>query len=93
MLLASASLGQQFSSENVADQVVAASPVPVQSKRILGIIPNNRTSPSLKTTNLSQLRKNLRIARQDSFDRVTVVLAAARLTLSSPKRVRRLGKA
>jgi hypothetical protein len=52
-------------------------PVPLESKRILGIIPNNRTWPSLKDYKPLSTREKFEIARQDSFDRGTVILAAA----------------
>ena len=54
-----------------------ASTVPQESKRIFGIIPNNRTSPSLKDYQPLSSKQKFQIARQDSFDRGTVVLAAA----------------
>jgi hypothetical protein len=50
---------------------------PAESKRILGIIPNNRTWPSLKEYKPLSTREKFQIARQDSFDRGTVILAAA----------------
>ena len=80
--------GQQASIETVsAENVTAANttgaasvtpqPEPQESKRIFGIIPNNRTSPSLKDYRPLSPREKFEIARQDSFDRGTVVLAAA----------------
>jgi hypothetical protein len=61
----------------------------VESKRIFGIIPNNRTWPSLKNYVPLTAKEKFEIARQDSFDRGTVVLAAAfaadaQLTKASP---------
>ncbi len=50
---------------------------PQESKRIFGIIPNNRTSPSLKDYKPLSPKEKFEIARHDSFDRGTVVLAAA----------------
>jgi hypothetical protein len=50
---------------------------PPESKRIFGIIPNNRTSPSLKDYEPLSPGEKFEIARQDSFDRGTVILAAA----------------
>jgi hypothetical protein len=47
-----------------------------ESKRIFGIIPNNRTSPSLQNYKPLSARQKFEIAREDSFDRGTVVLAA-----------------
>jgi hypothetical protein len=46
-------------------------------KRILGIIPNYRTSPSLTNYEPISAKEKFRIASQDSFDRGTVILAAA----------------
>jgi len=78
MLLASVSLGQQFSSDDSTEPMPGgAQPAPMGSKRILGIIPNNRTSPSLKNYKPLSTAEKFEIARQDSFDRGTVVLAAA----------------
>jgi hypothetical protein len=87
------SFGQQASIETVAaanvpaanttaadtsgSASVALQPLPQESKRIFGIIPNNRTSPSLKDYRPLSPKEKFEIARQDSFDRGTVVLAAA----------------
>jgi len=46
----------------------------VESKRIFGIVPNFRTSPSL--TNYEPISGKFKIAAQDAFDRGTVALAA-----------------
>jgi hypothetical protein len=46
-------------------------------KRILGIVPNYRTSPSLTNYKPISAREKFVIATQDSFDRGTVILAAA----------------
>jgi hypothetical protein len=48
-----------------------------RDKRIFGIIPNYRTSPSLADYKPITAREKFVIASQDSFDRGTVVLAAA----------------
>jgi hypothetical protein len=48
-----------------------------ESKRILGIIPNYRTAPSLQNYEPLTTREKFKIATQDSFDRGTVALAAA----------------
>jgi hypothetical protein len=48
---------------------------PVESKRLFGIIPNFRTSPSLDHYEPITAREKFKIASQDSFDRGTVVLA------------------
>jgi len=50
---------------------------PAESKRIFGIIPNNRTWPSLTDYKPLSPKQKFEIARQDSFDRGTVILAAA----------------
>jgi hypothetical protein len=77
---ATAAQGEQSSAENP--------PEPGQ-KRIFGIIPNYRTSPSLKEYKPLTAREKLTIAAQDSFDRGTFMLAAgfggqAQLSGSSP---------
>jgi hypothetical protein len=64
-------------------------PLPAESKRIFGIIPNNRTSPSLTNYKPLTAKEKFEIARQDSFDRGTVILAAlfaadAQLTNAEP---------
>jgi hypothetical protein len=48
-----------------------------EDKRILGIIPNYRTSPSLTDYKPIPVREKFVVASQDSFDRGTVILAAA----------------
>jgi hypothetical protein len=48
-----------------------------EHKRIFGIIPNYRTSPSLTNYEPLTPQEKFMIATQDSFDRGTVVLAAA----------------
>src|SRR5882757_9588183 len=67
----------------------ASEPPEPESKRLFGIVPNFRTSPSL--TNYTPLtpEQKFKIASQDAFDRGTVVLAAAfagvgQLTNSNP---------
>lgn len=73
----SLSFCQQASSETFTESVnVAPPPLPLENKRILGIIPNNRTSPSLKDYKPLSPKEKFEIARQDSFDRGTVILAA-----------------
>jgi len=47
-----------------------------ESKRILGIVPNYRTSPSLKNYEPLKISEKFKVASEDSFDRGTVVLAA-----------------
>jgi len=46
-----------------------------ESKRILGIIPNYRTSPSLQNYEPLTSREKFKLASQDAFDRGTVGLA------------------
>jgi hypothetical protein len=48
-----------------------------EAKRILGIIPNYRTFPSLTNYQPISAKEKFVIASQDSFDRGTVILAAA----------------
>jgi hypothetical protein len=51
-------------------------PTPLESKRILGIIPNYRTSPSLQNYEPLTTGEKFKIASEDAFDRGTVGLAA-----------------
>jgi hypothetical protein len=74
-------LGQQASP--------APNPPQPEDKRILWIIPNYRTSPSLRPYNPLTPEEKLKIATQDSFDRGTVALAVlfageAQLTKATP---------
>lgn len=48
---------------------------PVESKRLLGIIPNYRSSPSLQSYQPLTPAEKFRIASEDSLDRGTFVLA------------------
>jgi hypothetical protein len=48
----------------------------VESQRIFGIIPNFRTSPSLKDYKPLPPADKFKLAAQDAFDRGTIVLAA-----------------
>jgi hypothetical protein len=71
------------------EQPSADKPPEPGQKRIFGIIPNYRTSPSLKEYKPLTAREKLTIAAQDSFDRGTFMLAAgfggqAQLSGSSP---------
>ena len=84
----SLSLGQQ-SPEAPADSASVTQTLPLKNNRILGIIPNYRTWPSLKDYKPLSAKEKFEIARQDSFDRGTVFLAAvfagdAQLTNASP---------
>ena len=49
---------------------------PPENKRILGVIPNYRTSPSLQNYEPLTAREKFKLASEDAFDRGTVVLAA-----------------
>jgi hypothetical protein len=49
---------------------------PTESKRILFIIPNFRTSPSLQNYEPLSTKEKFKLASQDAFDRGTVALAA-----------------
>ncbi len=60
-----------------------------ESKHLLGIIPNNRTSPSLKTYQPITSGKKFKLAADDAFDRGNFALAAlfaaeSQLTDSNP---------
>jgi hypothetical protein len=81
VLLAPLSPCQQPSPNYLTQSVVAPSdengnPPEPESKRILGIIPNYRTSPSLRNYEPLTIREKFKIASEDSFDRGTVGLAA-----------------
>ncbi len=61
-----------------------------ESKRLFGIIPNYRTSPSLKNYSPLTSREMFTLAGQDAFDRGTVILAAgfageSQLTRADPR--------
>ena len=71
--------GTLKASDSTASSSVASSSAPspqVESKRIFGIIPNFRTSPSLENYEPLRPAAKFKIAAQDSFDRGTVALAA-----------------
>ena len=79
-LFTSVSSGQQSSpvdpdQPEVAKRNENIDPPQRESKRILGIIPNYRTSPSLQNYEPLTSREKFKIASQDSFDRGTVGLA------------------
>jgi hypothetical protein len=73
VLTASALLAQQISNDllNSSDSTQEQ-----ESKRILGIVPNYRTSPSLVNYEPLTIGEKFKVASEDSFDRGTVVLAA-----------------
>jgi hypothetical protein len=73
--------------EQTAPSTVPETPRP--PKRILGIVPNYRTSPTLQEYKPITTREKFNIATQDTFDPGTAVLAAlfggeAGLTRSTP---------
>jgi hypothetical protein len=59
-----------------AEQPPTDNPPEPENKRIFGILPNYRTSPSLKEYKPLTAGEKLTIAAQDSFDRGTFMLAA-----------------
>jgi hypothetical protein len=71
-LVAVAAFGQQSDSSNSASDSE-----PKESKRILWIIPNFRTSPTLANYTPLTPGQKFKIAGQDAFDRGTVALALA----------------
>ena len=79
-LFASLSPCQQTSLVDPTEPSVAQSnennDPPRESKRILGIVPNYRTSPSLQSYEPLTPGEKFKIATEDSFDRGTVALAA-----------------
>jgi hypothetical protein len=50
---------------------------PQETKRILWVIPNYKTSPTLQNYEPLSTREKFKLASQDAFDRGTVALAAA----------------
>ena len=74
-LFASVSPCQQDSSAGAPAPI--ADTAPHADKHILGIIPNFRTSPTLDQYKPISAGEKFKIARQDSFDRGTFLLAAA----------------
>src|SRR5262249_55907261 len=81
LLLTSVSPCQQFAPDGPSEAAVDAksessSQRPKESKRILGIIPNYKTSPTLENYEPLTSREKFKLASQDAFDPGTVVLAA-----------------
>jgi hypothetical protein len=67
----------------------SAKPPEASDKRLFGIIPNYRTFPTLDNYEPISIKEKFKIARDDSFDRGTIALAAAfagegQLTNSNP---------
>jgi hypothetical protein len=75
-----AAFGQQTIDSTLPSKPIAQAQGPAtegESKRIFGIIPNYRTSPSLDHYQPLSAKQKLNVAQQDAFDRGTFVLAAA----------------
>jgi hypothetical protein len=74
--LCSDAAGQSSSPDPATDPRGSASVAPpVESKRLLGIIPNYRSSPNLQNYQPLTPAEKFRIASEDSLDRGTFVLA------------------
>jgi hypothetical protein len=73
ILMASLLLSQQISNDLIGSSVPNQEQ---ESKRILGIVPNYRTSPSLANYEPLTIGEKFNVASEDSFDRGTVALAA-----------------
>jgi hypothetical protein len=74
ILFAQVSLGQQTSP--VVQATDDSNSPPHESKRLLWVIPNYKTSPSLKNYEPLSTNEKFKLASQDAFDRGTVALAA-----------------
>jgi hypothetical protein len=77
-LFSSESHGQQppvDPDQPVAQSAEKNNQPPTESKRLLGIIPNYRTSPSLQNYEPLTSEEKFKIASQDAFDRGTIGLA------------------
>ena len=72
-LFATISPCQQSPVADATENMVSQQP---ESKRLLGIVPNYRTSPSLQNYEPLTAAEKFKIASQDAFDRGTVGLAA-----------------
>ena len=74
----SLSFGQRASfTDLITEESATPQPLPAANQRILGIIPNSRTSPTLKEYEPLSIGEKFEIARQESFTVGTVILAAA----------------
>jgi hypothetical protein len=58
-----------------AQDVSSARPEERESKRLFGIVPNNRTSPSLVNSEPLTAGEKFKVASEDAFDRGTFALA------------------
>jgi hypothetical protein len=87
MFLGASSFGQTNAPASQGSD--SAKPPEPSDKRLFGIIPNYRTFPTLDNYKPITVKEKFKIARDDSFDRGTIVLAAAfagegQLTNSNP---------
>ena len=57
-------------------QITADETPEPEAKRIFGIVPNYRTSPSIQDSEPLTIGEKFKVASEDSFDRGTVALAA-----------------
>lgn len=85
-----AALVSLHASSSSAQTPQSPNPDPDAPKRIFGIVPNYRTSPTLEDYTPLTAKEKLGIARDDAFDRGTFVLAAlfagdAQLTGADPE--------
>jgi hypothetical protein len=80
VLFASVAPSQQISSGDSAGPAIVPKSgfvnPPAESRRLLGIIPNYRTSPSLQSYRPLTSGEKFKVASQDAFDRGTLGLAA-----------------
>jgi hypothetical protein len=67
---------EESGASNRQKPAAESTPQEVTPKRILGIIPNFRTTPTLKDYAPITTRQKFKLATQDSFDRGTVILSA-----------------
>lgn len=75
--LAVMNLTDLLPAQESADRVAEAAKPPEPEKRLFGIIPNNRTSPSLMNYKPLTAGQKFKLASADAFDRGTFLLAAA----------------
>lgn len=68
-----------LSAQDSANRSIAVQPPPApeKDKRMFGIIPNNRTSPTLVNYKPLTTKEKFKLASADAFDRGTFLLAAA----------------
>jgi hypothetical protein len=74
--LPSLSFGQSFEVDTPSVKA-GPHPPPIENKHIFGVIPNNRTWPSLTDYKPLTAREKFKLAQEDSFDRGTLILATA----------------